>query len=100
MKKLDVLWCVIFLGLSAQAIAGDPANGAKVYQQHCVACHGPTGRATAPGVPDFSIGQGLAKPDLTLAESIKRGKALMPAFLGLVVDNDIMDAISYIRTLH
>lgn len=40
---------VIGLGLLAQsADAGDPSEGAKLYGEFCVACHGATGGADGP----------------------------------------------------
>ncbi len=32
----------------------NPKRGEKLYQTACAACHGPDGRGTVPGVPDFT----------------------------------------------
>jgi len=97
MKK--IIMAIGLTCLAATAHAGDPANGAKIYKRHCVSCHGPTGRPTLPGLPDFSIGQSLAKPDRVLAQKIKAGNRMMPAFLGVIKTTDIDDVITYLRTM-
>ncbi|HHM05491.1 MAG TPA: cytochrome c [Gammaproteobacteria bacterium] len=84
---------------SAIVQAADPAHGARVFQAQCAKCHGSDGAPTMPGVPDFSRGAPLMKSDIELLKFIRRGRGIMPAYQGLLTDNDILDAISYLRTL-
>jgi len=49
-------------------------TGQAVYERTCIACHGPDGRGTLPGVPDFTTRGGpLAKSDDVLRRSILKG---------------------------
>lgn len=80
--------------------AADPTKGAKLYNQHCVDCHGPRGGGQMPGVPDFRRTQVLFKPDTVLSETIQRGKNVMPGFAGVLTRDQINDVIAYLRTLH
>jgi len=87
------------LGLAGAAQAADPRNGAKIYGERCADCHGNRGVPTMPGVPDFSRNQRLMQSDLTLVKSISIGKGMMPAFQGVLSEQDILDVIAYLRTL-
>jgi mono/diheme cytochrome c family protein len=103
------LWVVVtaFLAMTAceprdQTPVG---RGGRVFQRTCSGCHGPDGRGV--------MRLGLAKPprDLTNADFhahvtddqlrsvIRTGKGQMPAFGGLMGDDDLNDVIAYIRTL-
>jgi mono/diheme cytochrome c family protein len=80
-------------------------RGARVFQRTCSGCHGADGKGV--------MRLGLAKPprDLTNAEFhaqtsdeqlrrvIRVGKGQMPAFGGLMGDEDLNDVIAFIRTL-
>lgn len=52
-----------------------------------------------PGVPDFSRRERLMQSDLDLIKAISRGKGMMPAYQGLLSENDILDVISHLRNL-
>lgn len=96
----NVLCGFILLGIWAGfAQAADPVSGAKLYQQHCRSCHGAQGQGQLPGVADFSRGEGLLKPDSTLMATIKSGRGMMPAYRGLLDDQQILDVIAHLRTL-
>jgi len=81
------------------AMAGDPVNGGKTYNQSCKKCHGASGKSTFPGVADFSRGEGLMIADHELLQKIRDGKGMMPAFRGILKDDDISDVITYLRKL-
>lgn len=80
-------------------------RGRRVFQRTCSGCHGPDGRGV--------MRLGLAKPprDLTdaqfhaqvtdeqLRSVIRTGKGQMPAFGGLMGDEDLSNVIAFIRTL-
>jgi mono/diheme cytochrome c family protein len=80
-------------------------RGRRVFQRTCSGCHGADGRGV--------MRLGLSKPprDLTNAEFhaqvtddqlrsvIRTGKGQMPAFGGLMGDDDLNDVIAFIRTL-
>ena len=85
---------------SGALIAGDINNGKKHYSSYCVSCHGATGTSVMPGAPNFRQGERLMQPDMMLRASIQSGKNACPSFQGMLNDRDIMDVISYIRTLN
>jgi len=57
-----------------ETTAASELSGKAVYDQTCVACHGPDGAGVLPGVPDFTSTNGpLAKPDDILIQHITEG---------------------------
>lgn len=86
-------------GLAGQAQAADPLKGAKTYNERCVNCHGNGGEPNMPGVPNFRRNERLMQNDLQLIRSISIGKGMMPAFQGVLTEQDILDVIAYLRTL-
>ena len=79
--------------------AGDPFNGHTIYGKHCLSCHGNDGSGEIVGIPNLRKGEGLHKPDFQLVETLKMGVGAMPAYRGLLDDNELTDVITYIRTL-
>ena len=80
--------------------AADVFNGKSVYATYCQGCHGRSGRGEMAGTPNFSRGGTLMKPDLSLYRQIADGKNAMPGFRGVLSEHEILDVISYIRTLY
>ena len=89
----------LLLGNSGMVYAADPGNGAKIYATHCSGCHGDGGVSNMPGTPDFSRRERLFQPDMVLLASIRDGVSVMPAYKGLLSDQEMLDVISYLRTL-
>ena len=103
MKKLVMLMAVgsasllfIFLSLSGQAAGGGNAagNGATIYNQHCVKCHGAGGK----GVENFT-------PDLAKVTNrgewlgtIKEGKGTMPGFKDSLKPLQVNAVLAHIRS--
>ena len=85
---------------SPNAFAGDPFLGAKIYNEHCVACHGANGKGVIASTPDFLQQNFLARPDFELKRFIKSGGGIMPAYEGILKDREILDVIAYIRTFN
>ena len=79
--------------------ASDINLGRKIYQQHCVMCHGNDGRGSMAGAPDFKRGQGLMQSDQALLARIQNGKNACPAYRGILDEQDSLDVIAFIRTL-
>ena len=84
---------------AAVAWAGDTQRGAKLYQIHCVQCHGAQGRPVLPGAPDFTRPTALLKSDLALLASVRSGRGAMPAYAGQLRDTEILDIVAHLRTL-
>lgn len=87
------------LAAVVSAYAADPGKGAQIYATHCLSCHGRDGVSVMPGAPNFARSEGLMRPDAALLTSIKAGKNAMPAYVGILSDQDIFDVIAYLRTL-
>lgn len=88
------------LGLlaAAPAHAADVFKGRDLYGKHCEICHGPNGKGMLASSPDFTRGQGLLRTDLSLVETIRNGRGVMPAFRGLLSNQEMLDVIAYLRT--
>jgi cbb3-type cytochrome c oxidase subunit III len=100
----------------APAQAGAVAHGRTVYEAHCVECHGETGRGDgpasselAPRPRDFSAGKykirstdtGSVPTDQDLVRSVRQGLfgTAMPAWSGLLPEQDIADVVQYVKSL-
>jgi len=95
--------CLTFLLLllsSGISYASDPGKGGRLYAMQCASCHGASGTSVMPGAPSFSRGERMMQPDAILLSSIQTGKNAMPAYRGILSDQDILDVIAYLRTLH
>lgn len=90
---------LVFLQLAARADAADVFNGRQVYEMHCQTCHGENGESMMPGIPNFAFGDGLFQSDPDLLASIREGKNMMPAYRGIIEDNEMLDVIAYLRSL-
>jgi cytochrome c6 len=90
---------VLGLTVSGMAQAANMANGQRLYNMHCAACHGPRGEGVNPDAPKFRLGERLEQPDMILMQSVKTGKKTMPPFFGLLQDPQILDILAYVRTL-
>lgn len=96
--KLVFAFLLVFVpGLSR---AADTNKGGEIYALHCASCHGVSGVSVMIGAPSFSQNEGLMSPDKALLISIQSGKSAMPAYRGVLSDQDILDVIAYLRTLN
>lgn len=84
---------------AAPTHAADPTRGAPLYERYCASCHGTGGRSVWPGAPDFGRAGVLLKGDSQLLAVMRRGRGVMPSYLGLLKDRDLLDLIAYLRTL-
>ncbi len=99
-KTSAVLVAAVLMCISGiEARAADPVKGRELYTTHCAMCHGKSGRGAMPGTPDFTRGDALLRPDSALLNGIKAGKGAMPAYYGMLTDREILDLITYPRSL-
>lgn len=101
---LSVALIAIMIGLlgagaaSAQDDADDPAAveaGMEVYAASCAGCHGADGEGSDRGRPlDGIADQGARSVHI---QSVTDGKGGMPAFGGTLSEDEISDAVSYVR---
>lgn len=77
------------------------AQGADLYQRHCAACHGSSGRGAHAMVPRLADSSSLRAPDpASLIQTVLHGGAdgtHMPAFADRLSDRQIADILSYVR---
>lgn len=82
-------------------------SGKEIYQQTCVACHGPDGKGVFAGVPDFTDPQGrLSKSDEELLRNVQNGfqspgsPMAMPPRGGnsALTGGDLRNVIKYLRS--
>lgn len=81
------------------ALAADPTNGRQLYMNHCQNCHGANGIGQFPGMPDFSRGESLFRPDIEVVRVIRSGRGMMPAYQGLLTEEELLDVVAFLRTL-
>lgn len=98
-KRLSMLMAGLSWMIAAPVEAANMVNGQHLYNMHCAACHGPRGEGVNPEAPKFRMGERLEQPDLILMQSVKTGKKTMPPFFGVLQDQQILDILSYVRTL-
>ena len=97
MTRAIRLSTIALMMMTGMVMAADPGKGGQLYGANCATCHGEDGRGTMPGVPDFTRGEGLFQPNHVLADTIREGKSVMPAFRGIMTDSEIDDVIAYLR---
>ena len=106
--KSVLLLSALILGALAQlafAVSGDPAKGKAIYEKQCLFCHGAQGKG------DGSLGKSLvpppadlskikAKSDEEVLKTIQNGRppTPMPSFKAQLSEQEIQDALAYIRT--
>lgn len=109
--RTPIQWAVALSILVASSALADDAtadlqNGAAVYRQTCIACHGANGKGAIPGAPNFTKQGGvLSQPDEVLEERVEHGfhsqgsPMAMPAKGGnpSLTETDIRDVILYMR---
>jgi mono/diheme cytochrome c family protein len=84
--------------MPVKAVAAD--NGQQLYMLHCSGCHGITGISAVPDAKNFSRIELMAQPDQNLVSVIRSGRNMMPPYLGILSDQEILSIINYIRTLN
>jgi len=94
------LFCLGVLSMLSQpALAAGLSNGQQLYSAHCAGCHGNNGISTMPGAPNFSRIKLLTESDESLIALVRSGRNMMPAYLGLLTDGEILSVINYVRSL-
>lgn len=102
--KLKPIAVMLSLGLAiasfpemAQAL--DLLRGQRLYNMHCSVCHGMNGVPVMQQAPNFATKERLMQSDMMLVQTVKMGKNLQPPFMGILKDDEILDAVRYARTL-
>jgi mono/diheme cytochrome c family protein len=89
---------------TAKPMNAKAKRGAAIFQQNCVSCHNKQPNDTTPFGPPNLHGIFSSKPLVTppitpaqATETIKNGKAPMPAFSSILTDAQISDLIAYLK---
>ncbi|MDK2744509.1 MAG: cytochrome c [Nitrospira sp.] len=92
----------------AQSHSGNLKNGERIFQQHCVGCHGTAGDGLGPDIKElivppvnFRSAKSRTKTDMELYLSIKQGVLFSPmhGWADRLSDQEIRDVLNYIRSL-
>ena len=86
-------------GFAVPAGGADVFKGRDIYASYCASCHGQAGMTAMPGAPNFARGDRLMQPDTALFAAIRSGRNAMPAFAGVLRDQEILDVIAFLRTM-
>jgi mono/diheme cytochrome c family protein len=90
------------------AVAADPvAHGKQVYEARCVLCHGPEGKGDGPASAalnpkprNHTDGAYMnSRTDEQLLDVIHNGKGAMPAWKGVLSEQEMQDVLKFVRTL-
>jgi len=101
-----LLLIVIATGVALPSLAAP--DGKTLYQQTCIACHGPAAKGAFPGIPDLTRKAGpLSKPDAELIANVLNGyqskgsPMAMPPKGGnpSLTAEDVAAIVAYLRTL-
>ena len=95
----NICCAVLLLCGAVAARAADISKGGRLYGEHCASCHGAAGVPVMGGAPNFQRSEKLLQPDTLLLASIRSGKNAMPAYVGILRDQEIIDVIAHLRTL-
>jgi len=113
MRLSDRLFLVLLLcGSGSGVLLAQPSDtldrGHTIYQEHCLECHGESGKGDGPKAPFLSPRPGnlvsaatSAKTDKELLRTIAQGKprTAMPAWQDRLAAEDQEAALQYIRSL-
>ncbi len=94
--------------VSAQVTRGNPQAGHAIYEQHCLRCHGdkldgngPDGQDLIVRPANFQSPRSRMKTDWELLIVLSNGVLFTPmhGFRGKLTDEQMLDVLSYIRTI-
>ncbi|NOU01795.1 MAG: c-type cytochrome [Gallionella sp.] len=80
--------------------ASEIKRGKELYNTYCADCHGATGISVMQDAPNFAKNESLVKSDFELYDAISKGNNAMPLYQGILSDQEILDVITFIRTLN
>ncbi|HEY0977052.1 MAG TPA: cytochrome c [Flavobacteriales bacterium] len=97
LQRFRVLVC---LGCAVIALAlrsgADPQEGRSLYTAKCSRCHGDDGAKGKWGAKDLQLSR---LSDAALADRIRKGGGIMPAFRKQLTDEQVFAIGAYVRSL-
>ena len=95
---------LVFADAPKPALSAKAKRGAAIFQQNCVSCHNKQPDDSTPFGPPNLHGIFSSKPMVTppitpaqATETIKNGKAPMPAFGSILTEAQISDLLTYLK---
>ena len=106
MRVLLSVFAAFLLVITAPmaALAGDAVNGAKVFSANCAACHAGGGNVVN---AEYTLKQSDLQSYLAqynndhesaIVAQVTYGLNEMPAFIGTLTENQILDVAAYVET--
>jgi mono/diheme cytochrome c family protein len=94
-------------------VQADTERGKRLYRENCAPCHGESGKGDGPGSQSLPVRPAdhsdraamKSRTDAFLRDVIVKGgsamglSSFMPAWKGILKDNEIQDLVAYIRSL-
>ena len=93
--RIGVVIGTIVLGIAPVRAQSAVDAGRDVYAEHCAQCHGERLMATG-AAPDLKLLRADQQPRFD--EIVRNGKGQMPAWEGMISDEDIGRIWTYIRS--
>jgi mono/diheme cytochrome c family protein len=92
---------------SSAPVASDVDEGAKIYAEKCSVCHGANGKGDGPGGAalnpkprDHTDGKYMnTRTDDELLAVLHNGKGAMPAWKGVLTDDQMKAVLKHVRSL-
>ncbi|MGA8148598.1 MAG: cytochrome c [Gallionellaceae bacterium] len=91
---------VIWIMLPPEALAADAVNGQRLYLANCAGCHGTNGISIMQKAPNLARFEMRDQTDQALVDTIRSGGGSMPPYIGILKDSDLLDVVSFLRTLN
>jgi mono/diheme cytochrome c family protein len=88
-----------------RADAKSIARGKQLFETHCATCHGKTGQGDGPAAaalnpkPANLVAMSGQHPDGDYAWKIANGRGQMPAWKGVLSENQIWDVVNFVQSL-
>lgn len=104
--RISVFRFAVACAASAVSLSAAP-DGAALFEQYCIPCHGPDGRARTPaarklGAKDLTESR-LADADIVrqISDGTKdaKGKERMPPFKAKLADPEITALVGFVKSL-
>jgi cytochrome c6 len=103
-NRIVVNVLVIFMGVLVmfplEVSAADAVNGQRLFMANCAGCHGVNGISIMQKAPNLARFEMRDQSDQALQETIRSGGDSMPPYIGILKDSEILDVISFLRTLN
>jgi len=93
--RIGMLAGAIVLGIAPAGAQSAADAGRDVYTEHCATCHGERLNATG-AAPDLKLLR--ADQKTRFDEMVRNGKGQMPAWEGMISDEEIGQIWAYVRS--